>query len=105
MFEPLNKIIEGKKNLELKASELRNDEWLKDSPPICTMQNRDNPSQLLASKVRQISGAQIFLTTRKLKTCLPSLKTSFARELRSKVMYKLTCSGCNPPMSARRSDI
>ena len=95
VFETLNKIIEGKKNLEVKASEPRNDKWLKDSPPLLTMQYRGNPSQLLAAKVRQISGAQIIFTTRKLKTCLPSLKTSFARELRSKVVYKLTCSGCN----------
>ena len=64
VFEPLNKIIEGKKNLELKASEPRNDEWLKDSPPICTMQYRGNLSQLLAAKVRQISGAQIIFTTK-----------------------------------------
>ena len=89
MFETLNKII------EVKASEPRNDKWLKDSPPLLTMQHRGNPSQLLAAKVRLISGAQIIFTTRKFKTCLPSLKTSFARELRSKVVYKLTCSGCN----------
>ena len=30
-----------------------------------------------------------------MKTCLPSLNFSFARELRSKVAYKLTCSGFN----------
>ena len=95
VFETLNKIIEGKKNLELKASEPTNDKWLKDSPPFLTMQHRGNPSQLLAVKVRLISGAQIIFTTRKLKTCLQSLKTSFAREPRSKVVYKLTCSGCN----------
>ena len=40
-----------------------------------------------------IQGTNIFY--RKMKTCLQSLKTSFARELRSKVVYKLTCSGCN----------
>ena len=83
------------KNLEVKASEPRNDKWLKDSPPIPTMQYRGNPSQLLAAKVRLISGAKIIFTPRKLKTCLPSLKTSFARELRSKMVYKLKCSGCN----------
>ena len=33
--------------------------------------------------------------TRKLKTCLPSRKTSFDRELKAKVAYKLTCCGCN----------
>ena len=59
------------------------------------MQYRGNPSQLSAAKFRQISEAQIIFTTRKIKTCLPSLKTSFARKLRSKVAYKLTCSGCN----------
>ena len=95
VFETLNKIIERKKSIEVKASEPRVDKWLKDSPPLLTMQYRGNPSQMLAAKVRLISGAQIFFTTRKLKTCLPSLKTSFARELRSKVVYKLTCSGCN----------
>ena len=95
VFEILNKIIEGKKNLEVKASKPINDKWLKDSPPLLTMQYRDNPSQLLAAKVRLITRAQTIFTTRKLKTCLPSLKTSFARELRSKVVYKLTCSGCN----------
>ena len=51
------------------------------------MQYRGNLSQLLA--------AQIIFTTGKLKTCLPSLKNSFACELRSKVVYKLTCSECN----------
>ena len=34
VFETLSKIIEGKKNLEVKASEPRNDKWLKDSPPF-----------------------------------------------------------------------
>ena len=95
VFETLNKIIEGMNDLEVKASEPRNIKGLKDSPPLFTMQYRGNPSQLLAAKVRLISGAQTIFTTRKLKTCLSSLKTSFARKLRSKVVYKLTCSGCN----------
>ena len=95
MFETVKKIIEGKKNLKVKASEPRNDRYLKDSPPLLTMQYRGNPSQLLAAKVCLIPGAQIVFTTRKLKTCLPSLITSFARELISKVVYKLACSGCN----------
>ena len=64
-------------------------------PPFFTMQYRGNPSQLLAAKVWEVSGAQIVFTTRKLKTCLPSVRTTFARDLRSKVVYKLTCSGCN----------
>ena len=82
VVETLNKIIEEKKILEVKASEPRNDKWLKDSPPLLTMLYRGNPSQLLAEKVRLISGAQTIFTLRELKTCLPSLKTSFACELR-----------------------
>ena len=34
VFETLIKIIEGKKNLEVKASEPRNNKRLKDSPPF-----------------------------------------------------------------------
>ena len=55
MFETLNKMIEGKKSLEAKALEPRNDKWLNDSLALFTMQYRGNPSQLLAAKVRQIS--------------------------------------------------
>ena len=33
VFETLNKIIEGKKNIEVTASEPRNDKWLKNSTP------------------------------------------------------------------------
>ena len=50
VFETLNKINEGKKNLEVKASETRNDKWLKYSPSLLAMQYRGNPSQLLAAK-------------------------------------------------------
>ena len=49
----------------------------------------------ISCKVSANIRGKIIFTPRKLKTCLPSLKTSFARELRSKMVYKLTCSGCN----------
>ena len=88
VLENLNNIFKGKENLEVTASEPKNDKWLKSSPPF-TMQYRGKPSQLIATKVRQITGAQKNFTKRKLKTCLPSLKTSFARELRSKLVCKL----------------
>ena len=60
MFEDLNKTIQGKKSLEMKASERRNVKWLKESP-LVTMQYRGSPSQLLAEKVRLISWAQKYL--------------------------------------------
>ena len=34
-------------------------------------------------------------TTRKLESCLPSLKSEFSNDLKSRVVYKLSCSGCN----------
>ena len=33
-------------------------------------------------------------TTRKLESCLPSLKSAFSNDLKSKVVYKLSFSGC-----------
>ena len=44
MFETLNKIIKGKKNLEMKASEPINDKWLKDSPPFYNAISRQSIS-------------------------------------------------------------
>ena len=73
--------------------------------PLFTMQYRANPSQLLVAKFRQIYGAEVIFRTRKLKTSLPSLKTSYARELRSKVVYKLVLVvDVTPLMSARQFD-
>ena len=56
VFETYNKIIEGKKKLEVTASEPRNDKWLKYSLRLFTMQFRGNTSQFLAAKPRQIFG-------------------------------------------------
>ena len=40
--------------------------------------------------MRDITNALIIFTTRKLKTCMPSLKSSFSR----KVVYRLECCEC-----------
>ena len=37
---------------------------------------------------------QTNLTTWKLKSCFPSLKSSFDKDLNSHVVYELTCNGC-----------
>ena len=65
-----------------------------DSPPILMVQYRWNHIQTIAKKVRDITNAQIIFTTRKMKTCMPSLKSSFSSELKSKVVYRLKCCGC-----------
>ena len=60
------------------------------------LQHRGNQSQLFANKVRSITNAKIErkLKTRKLKTALPSLKSSLSRDLKPNVVYKLSCCGC-----------
>ena len=51
-------------------------------------------AQTLAKKVRDITNALIKFTTRKMKFCMPSLKSSFSSELKSKVVYRLECCVC-----------
>ena len=72
-------------------------DYSNDSPPILMVQylmDWGNHSQTLAKKLRDINNAQIIFTTRKMKTCIPSLKSSFSSELKSKVVYRLECCGC-----------
>ena len=57
---------------------------------------RGKHNQTLAKKVCDITNAQIIFTTRKRKTCVPSVKFSFSSELKSKVVYRLECRGCKP---------
>ena len=43
-------------------------------------------------KLNKIDPVQTIFTTRKLKSCLPSLKSSFDKELKSHLVYELTCN-------------
>ena len=62
---------------------------------IFTTQYRGRISGLLGKKLRQTTGCSVVFNTRKLKTVLPSLKSPIQKELRSSVVYKFSCSGCN----------
>ena len=44
--------------------------------------------------LKKIHPVQTIFTTRKLQSCLPSLKSSFDKDLKSHVVYELTCNGC-----------
>ena len=94
VLRTLNKIIDRKTDTRTTVTSVKEDP-LKVSAPIITLQYRGNASEWFAAKLRQNAGAQVIFTTRKLKTCLPSLKSPFAKDLKSRVVYKLTCSGCN----------
>ena len=90
----LEKIIRKGKNKKNMAEKKKPCDYSSVSPPILMVQYRGNHSQTLAKKVRDITNAQIIFTTRKMKTCMPSLKSSFSSELKSKVVYSLECCGC-----------
>ena len=51
-------------------------------------------SDIFAKRLQNCGISTIF-TTRKLRTCLPTLKTDFPRYLTSRVFYEISCPGCN----------
>ena len=53
---------------------------------------RGNITQNFARRLIKLSNIHIIFTTRKLRTCLPTLKSPFDKNLKSHVVYKVTCS-------------
>ena len=47
-----------------------------------------------ASKLKKLCELQVVFTTCKLRSCLPTLKLSFNRELKFHVVYEIKCNGC-----------
>ena len=58
------------------------------------LQYRGNISNEVVKKLKKIHPVQTIFTTRKHKSCLPSLKSSFDKDLISHVVYELSCNGC-----------
>ena len=56
------------------------------------MSSLDIPGDDFARKLRPFGVSTIF-TTRKLRSCLPSLKGNFSESLKSRVVYSITCPG------------
>ena len=57
---------------------------------------RGKLSDQLANSFRKLNApCKVIMTTRKIKTCLPSLKPPVPRMLLSNVVYQLTCPGCS----------
>ena len=56
---------------------------------------RGKATDKLAHSYKKLNASRkVIMTTRKIKTCLPSLKPSVPRMLLSNVVYQLVCSGC-----------
>ena len=63
-------------------------------PPMLMMQYKGNQSQFFANRLQKLTNIEMVFTTRKLESCLPSLKSAFSNHLKSRVVYKLSCIGC-----------
>ena len=63
-------------------------------PPMLMVQYRGNQSQYFSNRLRKLTNVQVVFTTRKLESCLPSLKSAFSNDLKSRVVFKLSFSGC-----------
>ena len=102
--ETLEKIIVGKENVNINVESEDTPE--KPSKVSVFLQYRGHQTDLFVKRLRD-SGAplQSILTMRKLKTVLPSLKSSTKEILRSRVVYKLASPGCTPAMSGKPLDI
>ena len=58
------------------------------------VQYRGNQSQYFPNSLQKLNNVQVVFTTRTRESCLPSLKSAFSNDLKSRVVYKLSCSGC-----------
>ena len=62
------------------------------------LQYRGNISNEFVKKLNKIHPVQTVFTTRKLKSCLPSLKSSIGKDLKSHVFMKSLVIDANPSM-------
>ena len=91
--EALCKTIEGK-GKPLDSERRLSTQSPKDvKPSMLMVRYRGNQSQYFAGSLRNLTNAQVVFTTRELESCLPSLKSEFANDLNSRVVYELSCSG------------
>ena len=66
------------------------------TPHMLRLQYRGHATDRYIGKLRKAEAPILpVLTTRKLRSCLPSLKVQSSTSLRSRVVYRITCSGCN----------
>ena len=90
----LCKIIEGKGKPVDSERSLSTQSPKAVKPPMLMLQYRGNRSQYFASKLRNLTNAERVFNKGKLEPCLPSLKSAFSNDLKSRTVYKLSCSGC-----------
>ena len=58
------------------------------------VQSRGKPTEFFARSLRNITNAQVIFSTRKLESCLPPPKLKISNDLKSRVVFKFSCSIC-----------
>ena len=92
--DSITKIREQKVHDSLKTLKKPTEKNVKDERPLFITQYRGKISDELSRRLRKIIPLSVVFTTRKLKTCLPSLKAPISKDLRSRVVYQIDCTGC-----------
>ena len=102
--QTLEKIISGGKDqLRTTPKEHQKSKTRSYDKPTIFLQYRGNLTQNFASKLKKLCELQVVFTTRKFRSCLPTLKSSFDRELKSHVVYEIKCIGCRSIYVGRAS--
>ena len=81
-----------KNEQHLKTTKIPNKNELK---PTFFVQYRGNPTEYVASSMKKLCDIQLIFRTRKLRNCLPTLKLPFDKNLKSHVVYRVTCNACS----------
>ena len=93
--QTLEKIISGGKDkLRTTPKEHQKSKNRSYDKPTIFLQYRGNLTQNFAGKLKKLCELQVVFTTRKLRSCLPTLKSSFDRHLKSHVVNEIECNRC-----------
>ena len=93
--QTLEKIISGGKDqLRTTPKKHQQNKTRSYDKPTIFQQYRCNLPQNLLSKLKKFCELQMVFITRKLRSCLPTLKSSFDRDLKSHVVNEIKCNWC-----------
>ena len=98
LIKGLKRYSFGKKhdNCELQPRDFTNDDVRYKITLSLFIQYRGKASEHFAKELYKIRApCRVIFTLMKLKTVLPSLKPPISQMLKSKVVYRITCPGCN----------
>ena len=100
--QTLERIISGGKDqLRTTSKEHQKNKTKSIDKRTIFLQYIGNFTQNFASKLKKLCEMQVVFTTRKLRSCLPTLKSSFFRDLKSHVVYEIKCNWCGSIYACR----